>query len=105
MLSRARLAAMTDRDTAAASVTELREEVELQRRQLEALDAAVRGIAAVQSVDAVLQLIVDRVRELASAQYAALGIVGPFGNIEQFITSGLTEEQRERIGALPRGHG
>ena len=87
------------------TVAELREEVALQRQQLEALDAAVRGIAALDSVDAVLQLIVDRVRELVGAQYAALGIVGPFGNIEQFITSGITAEQRARIGDLPRGKG
>jgi signal transduction histidine kinase len=87
------------------SVAELREAVEVQAQQLAALDAAIRGIAALDSIDAVLQLIVDRVRELVSAQYAALGIVGPFGNIEQFITSGITAEQRKRIGDLPRGKG
>jgi signal transduction histidine kinase len=70
-----------------------------------ALDAAVRGIAGVLAVDRVLQLIVDRVRELASAQYAALGIVGPVGGIERFITSGVTPEQRTQIGPLPQGHG
>jgi signal transduction histidine kinase len=56
-------------------------------------------------VDRVLQLIVDRVRDLSGAQHAALGIVGPFGVIDQFITSGISEEQRRRIGALPRGRG
>jgi signal transduction histidine kinase len=82
-----------------------RHRARLQRQQLEALDAAVRGIAEVQRVDVVLQLIVDQVRVLVSAEYAALGIVGPFGNIEQFITSGLSDHGRELIGALPRGHG
>jgi signal transduction histidine kinase len=82
-----------------------RHQARLQRQQLEALDGAVRGIAAVQSVDKVLQLIVDRVRVLIGAEYAALGIVGPFDNIEQFVTSGLSDSDRERIGALPRGHG
>ena len=82
-----------------------RHQARLQRQQLEALDGAVRGIAAVQSVDMVLQLIVDRVRVLIGAEYAALGIVGPFDNIEQFVTSGLLPADRERIGALPRGHG
>ena len=72
---------------------------------LEALDAAVRGIAGVLSVERVLQLIVDRVRDLVAARYAALGIVDDYGRIEQFITSGLTAEERERIGPLPRGHG
>jgi signal transduction histidine kinase len=74
-------------------------------RQLEALDVAVRGIASVQSVDRVLQVIVDRVRELVGAQYAALGIVGTFGRIDQFIVSGITPEQRALLGAPPRGHG
>jgi signal transduction histidine kinase len=82
-----------------------RHQARIQRQQLEALDAAVRGIAAVQAVDTVLQLIVDQVRELVEAEYAALGIVGPFGNIEQFITSGLTPQQRTKIGALPVGRG
>ncbi|MEO6351432.1 MAG: GAF domain-containing sensor histidine kinase [Candidatus Limnocylindrales bacterium] len=89
----------------ALEVVWARHQARVQAQQLEALDAAVRGIAAVQSVDAVLQLIVDRVRDLVSARYAALGIVGPFGHIEQFITSGLSHEQRDGIGSLPRGHG
>ena len=46
---------------------------------LGALDAAVRGISGVLDVGQVLQLIVDRVRELVAAQYAALGIVDEAG--------------------------
>ena len=72
---------------------------------LAALDAAVQRISGVLALDAVLQLIVDRVRELADAEYAALGIAHPDGVIERFITSGLTEDQRARIGALPHGYG
>jgi signal transduction histidine kinase len=70
-----------------------------------ALDAAVRGIAGLASVDDVLQLIVDRVRPLVRAEYAALGIVDAGGRIERFITSGMDDETRQRIGALPEGHG
>jgi signal transduction histidine kinase len=72
---------------------------------VEALDAAVRGISGVLDVDQVLQLIVDRVRELVSARYAALGIVDDTGRITQFITSGITAEERRAIGDLPRGRG
>jgi signal transduction histidine kinase len=72
---------------------------------LEALDAAIRGISGVLDVGQVLQLIVDRVRALVAAQYAALGIVDEAGLITQFVTSGITAEEREAIGALPRGHG
>ena len=72
---------------------------------LQALDAAVRGLSGVLEIEQVLQLIVDRVRELVSAQYAALGIVDEQGVITQFITSGISSEQRSAIGDLPRGHG
>jgi signal transduction histidine kinase len=73
--------------------------------ELAALDAATRGIAGVLDLDRVLQLITDRVRELARAQYAALGIVDQEGGIERFITSGVGRAERERIGPLPHGHG
>jgi signal transduction histidine kinase len=72
---------------------------------VEALDAAIRGISGVVDVEQVLQLIVDRVRDLVGAQYAALGIVDEASLITQFTTSGITSEQREAIGELPRGHG
>ena len=74
-------------------------------QHLAGLDAAVRGIAGVLSAKRVLQLIVDRVRQLADAQYAALGIVDGEGRITAFITSGISASARERIGDLPRGHG
>jgi signal transduction histidine kinase len=70
-----------------------------------AFDAAVRSIAGLASVDEVLQVIVDRVRPLVGAQYAALGINDPQGRIERFITSGMDDETRRRIGPLPEGHG
>ena len=72
---------------------------------LEALDAATRAIAGVLDLDAVLQLIVERVCALADARYAALGIVDEFGGIERFITVGITPEQRALIGPPPTGHG
>jgi signal transduction histidine kinase len=73
--------------------------------ELAAMDTATRGIAGVLDLDRVLQLITDRVRELARAQYAALGIVDQEGGIERFITSGMTRAERERVGPPPRGHG
>ena len=72
---------------------------------LAALDVAVQGISGVLELDSVLQLIVDRVRELADAGYAALGIASAEGAIERFITSGISTAERKRIGALPQGRG
>jgi signal transduction histidine kinase len=70
-----------------------------------ALDAAVRAIAELRPLNDVLQVIVDRVRPLVGAQYAALGIVDAQGRILRFITSGMDDATRARIGALPEGHG
>ena len=74
--------------------------------QLSALDQAVRGISGVLDIDRVLQLITDHVRDLVGAQYAAIGIVDSEGaTIQTFVTSGISEEDRARIGHLPRGRG
>src|SRR5690242_6971378 len=72
---------------------------------LAAVDEAARAIAGVLGVDDVLQVIVDRVRELVDANYAALGIVGIDGRIERFITAGIDRHGRALIGAPPRGRG
>jgi signal transduction histidine kinase len=73
---------------------------------VQALSDAIGGIAGVLTVDAVLQLIVDRVRALVGARYAALGILAEDRRrIERFITSGITPEQRGLLGAPPEGHG
>jgi signal transduction histidine kinase len=72
---------------------------------LYALDRATRAIAGELDVERVLQLIVDSVRALVRARYAALGTVDDHGTIERFITSGMSLELRGRIGELPRGHG
>ena len=48
-----------------------------------------------------VEFIVDRVRVLIGARYAALGIVDR-GVIERFITSGITAEQRAALDDLAR---
>jgi signal transduction histidine kinase len=70
-----------------------------------ALDEAVRGISGVLETEQILQLIVDRVRDLVGAQYAALGLVDENREITDFITSGITAAQRRAIGDLPHGRG
>jgi signal transduction histidine kinase len=72
---------------------------------LNAVDEAARAIAGLLDVEDALQLIVERVRSLVGARYAALGIVGPDGRIQRFITSGVTADERAAIGPLPRGRG
>jgi signal transduction histidine kinase len=82
-----------------------RAEVHGRAERLAALEAASRAVAAELDIDRVLQVIVDRVRELIGAGYAALGIADQGGRIERFITSGISPEGRAAIGHVPRGHG
>ena len=82
-----------------------RAEVHGRAERLGALEAATRAIAAELDIDRVLGLVVDRVRELVGARYAALGIADGRGRIERFITSGISPEGRAAIGGVPRGHG
>lgn len=74
-------------------------------RALYALDRATRAIAGELDLARVLQLIVDSARDLVGARYAALGTIDASGRIEQFITSGMSDELRASIGPLPQGHG
>ena len=72
---------------------------------LAAVDDAARAIAGVLGIEEVLQLIVDRVRVLVNARYAALGIVRSDGRIERFITAGIEPHVRQAIGPPPEGRG
>jgi signal transduction histidine kinase len=79
--------------------------VHARAEQLAALESATRAVAAELDIDRVLQLIVDRVRDLVGARYAALGIVDARGRIERFMTSGIDPETRAAIGHVPAGLG
>ena len=53
-----------------------------------------------------LQEVVDAARDVVGARYAALGVLGPDGtSLVQFVTSGIEEAARQRIGDPPRGSG
>src|SRR5437763_4619348 len=73
--------------------------------RLQALDEATRALAAELSLDQVLQRLVEVAARVAGARYGALGIAGPDGYLTDFITTGISPEERAQIGPLPRGHG
>ena len=70
-----------------------------------ALHEAIRTLTSNLSLEMVLQQVADLSRELVSASYSALGIMGDDGTLVQFITSGISQGDRDRIGALPVGKG
>jgi signal transduction histidine kinase len=58
------------------------------------------------SLDALLQRLVEIAAELTHARYAALGVLDPSGTrLERFVTTGVDDETRARIGELPAGRG
>ncbi len=86
-------------------VEQLQDRLTRQNRELLALHGAGIGILGELNLESVLQLIVDRARNLVGAQYGALSIVREGGGIEAFLVSGITPEQRALLGPPPVGHG
>ncbi|MGI8412534.1 MAG: GAF domain-containing sensor histidine kinase [Solirubrobacteraceae bacterium] len=72
---------------------------------LRAVSDAVLAVNSEQSVDDVLQRLVDSARELAGARYAALGTPDGEGGFRRFLVAGMSEELVAAMGPLPRTHG
>lgn len=83
-----------------------RPEADRIRERFERLLAAGVAIFSRRELDDVLQEVVDAAREVVGARYAALGVLGEDREtLVQFVTSGLDDAARQRIGDLPRGRG
>ena len=89
----------------AAELRALARDLEQRRAQLQALNVAGMSLTSELDAPRVLERVVEQARNVANAKYAALGVFDERGDVEQFITSGLTAEERERIGPLPKGRG
>ena len=80
------------------------------RDRLQGLLEAVVALAGDLSLSSVLERIVRTATELVGARYAALGVLattdpGADRRLREFVTWGLTDDERRAIGDLPRGHG
>src|ERR1051325_2888835 len=73
--------------------------------RLRALLRAIETVTGDLALEVVLRNVVESACELAHAQYGALGVIGPDGGLEQFITVGVDDATAERIGPLPQGKG
>lgn len=71
----------------------------------QALLDAVIAISSDLDLTSVLTRIVESATQLTSAQYAALGVIGSDGDLVEFVTTGMDQAERDRIGDLPRGRG
>jgi GAF domain-containing protein len=100
-------ARMFEAETARAEASdERRAETEDHVSMLESLHAAEVEVSRDLELDAVLQTVTDKARDLTNAEYGALGVLHADGDrLEMFITSGMPAEEAERIASLPVGKG
>jgi signal transduction histidine kinase len=77
------------------------------------MDQSVRGVLSVArsvldelDLEIVLERVLAAARELTGARYAALGVLDESRHqLVRFLTLGMDEATRARIGSPPRGHG
>ncbi|HEX7807784.1 MAG TPA: GAF domain-containing sensor histidine kinase [Thermoanaerobaculia bacterium] len=86
-------------------VARMQEGLERRNRELLALHSAGLDIASELSLSIVLNKVVEQARNLVGAKYGAVSVIDREGNIREFITSGITQEERDAIGPPPVGHG
>ena len=82
---------------------ELRERIEALERRLAALSDAALRVSSSLDLDTVLQEVVDSARTLTGARMGLIATVDAAGRVEEFVTSGITAEQKARILAWPGG--
>jgi signal transduction histidine kinase len=87
-------------------INQREEEIKRRANQLEALNLAAISLITELDLGVVLQKVVDLSRELVTSRFGALGVINEDGKgFEQFITSGISPEERRAIGAGPIGKG
>lgn len=80
------------------------------RDRVHGLLEAVLSVGRELDLPQVLRRIVEAAVVLVDAEYGALGVIGHDANgrdrrLSEFLTLGIDDAQRARIGDLPRGHG
>jgi hypothetical protein len=86
-------------------IERLQQRLRQQNHELLALHHASLAIESQLDLQALLQGVVDEARSLLNTKYGALSYLREDGEIDAFLTSGISPEERELIGPPPRGHG
>ncbi len=87
------------------SADTLKRENESLRARVAKMSEVSRRITESLDLDTVLQEVVDGARSLTDAKYGALVVFDDSGRVQDLLTSGMTLEERKRIGSLPSGAG
>lgn len=75
------------------------------RYRADLLIEAGLALAPERSLHAILQRIVELAVDITVSRYSAISVLAPDGSIDEFITEGITDEERAEIGDPPTGHG
>lgn len=86
-------------------VSRMQLRLERQNRELLALHWAALDIYGEASLGTVLQKVVDQARQLLEAKFGAISVYDDKGIVREFMVAGLSEEEKELIGAPPEGKG
>ena len=87
---------MEQADDQAREIAELRD-------RLSRLSQASLRINESLDFDTVLQGVLDSACSLTGARYGVITLLDESGRIQDFVTSGLTAEERQRFVELPEG--
>lgn len=86
-------------------VQNLQEENQRLRRLIGLAGSVAQGVASNVDLLEVFQRLIDTARDLTGARYGAVGVFDQAGRIVEFITRGVTPEERRLLGELPQGLG
>lgn len=86
-------------------ISRMQDRLEQQNRELSTLHLAAQDVHRELSLDLVLQKVVDQACLLIDARYGALSVINNENRIETFVTSGISKDERSRIGSPPVGRG
>ena len=81
-----------------------RENQEVRERLSKLSDATLR-ITASLDLNTTLQAVIDGARSLTDARYGALLVFDDAGKVQDFVTSGISAEERHRVGTWPKAVG
>ncbi len=86
-------------------ISHMQERLERKNRELTALRNASLDIVSDLSLDNLLQKVVDQARNLIGTRYGALALIDGENAVQSFVTSGISDRERQRIGPPPQGKG
>ncbi len=86
-------------------VTRQQRRLERRNRELTALHKATLDIYGQGSLGTILQRIAEAASELLEARYGAVAVLDETGDIQEFVTTGLTHEEANGLGSPPSGDG